>query len=421
MHPLRRGACPGLSAPMQTGDGLLVRHEADRDRSHSTAFAKLCAAAQAHGNGIIEITARGSIQVRGLSEQSAPLFAEAVAAARHRGGRRRSGADQSARRPRSGGDFRRRSARRQLRTALAENFIGEETRAESLRRRSTAAGASPRWHSPPMSACAPERRTTSAVLHVAHRRRQRHRNPLGAVAADDGVEAALRLLDVIARVTATTRARATCCGPRSMTLPGGHHRFADRPMRRRLRAPAEASDRHSSATRGIVSLCGIGLAFGHADADVLERLVRRGGRAGAGGMRTAPGRGAADDRPHQPARRTSLAAAPPNLGFIISADDPRRHVFACAGAPICASAHIAGPRHRPARSPNAAAPDLGGSSDPCLGLRQGLRPSGQAALTIVGAPTAAASLHRRLACARDIPLDSRRHADRTSGRRVARA
>src|ERR1700733_7599829 len=77
--PLRRGACPGLSAPMETGDGLLVRLLPIGTMALSS-FAELCAAARKHGNGVIEITARGSIQVRGLSAASAPQFAVAVAA-----------------------------------------------------------------------------------------------------------------------------------------------------------------------------------------------------------------------------------------------------------------------------------------------------------------------------------------------------
>ena len=44
------------------------------------AFAALCAAAQRHGNGIIEITARGSIQIRGLNAGSASKFASEIAA-----------------------------------------------------------------------------------------------------------------------------------------------------------------------------------------------------------------------------------------------------------------------------------------------------------------------------------------------------
>ena len=77
--PHRRGACPGLSAPMATGDGLLVRFT-PVDGISLGAFTALCAAARAHGNGTIEISARGSLQVRGLSARSAPAFARAVAA-----------------------------------------------------------------------------------------------------------------------------------------------------------------------------------------------------------------------------------------------------------------------------------------------------------------------------------------------------
>src|SRR5262249_41363725 len=71
---LRRGACPGLSAPMATGDGLLARF-APLDCIPLDAFVAFCAAAREHGNGTIEVTARGSLQVRGLTHHSAPLFA----------------------------------------------------------------------------------------------------------------------------------------------------------------------------------------------------------------------------------------------------------------------------------------------------------------------------------------------------------
>lgn len=39
--------------------------------------------------------------------------------------------------------------------------------------------------------------------------------------------------------------------------------------------------------------------------------------------------------------RSAFAADAERLGFIMRGDDPRRHVVACAGAPICASAHMA--------------------------------------------------------------------------------
>ena len=72
--PFRRGACPGLSAPMPTGDGLLVRI-LPKDRIAADPFITLCKAARQHGSGIIEITSRGSLQVRGLTPRSARRFA----------------------------------------------------------------------------------------------------------------------------------------------------------------------------------------------------------------------------------------------------------------------------------------------------------------------------------------------------------
>src|ERR1700730_4921327 len=77
--PQRRGACPGLSAPMATGAGLLVRL-LPIGTIALDAFAALCAAAAEHGNAIVEVTSRGSIQIRGLSAAAAPRFAAAVAA-----------------------------------------------------------------------------------------------------------------------------------------------------------------------------------------------------------------------------------------------------------------------------------------------------------------------------------------------------
>jgi precorrin-3B synthase len=64
---------------MATGDGLLVRFS-PIGTIPLDAFGSLCDAAKRYGNGIIEVTARGNIQVRGLSAATAPEFADAVAA-----------------------------------------------------------------------------------------------------------------------------------------------------------------------------------------------------------------------------------------------------------------------------------------------------------------------------------------------------
>ncbi|MFO1142154.1 MAG: hypothetical protein U1E59_07155 [Amaricoccus sp.] len=75
---LRRGACPTLAAPMASGDGLLARL-APAELTPGQ-LAGLARAAARHGNGLVEVTARGSLQVRGLRPETAPGLAAEVAA-----------------------------------------------------------------------------------------------------------------------------------------------------------------------------------------------------------------------------------------------------------------------------------------------------------------------------------------------------
>ncbi|HQS49306.1 MAG TPA: hypothetical protein PK706_23170, partial [Xanthobacteraceae bacterium] len=76
----RRGACPALSAPMETGDGLLVRLVPADGVFAPRTLIGLARAAQAFGNGIVEVTARGSLQIRGLTSDSVGPLNEAVTA-----------------------------------------------------------------------------------------------------------------------------------------------------------------------------------------------------------------------------------------------------------------------------------------------------------------------------------------------------
>jgi precorrin-3B synthase len=81
LPPIRRGECPTLSQPMPTGDGLLARL---RPVNSAMSFAQLAALADAgdrYGNGLIEITARGSLQARGLKAETVADFEAAVLAA----------------------------------------------------------------------------------------------------------------------------------------------------------------------------------------------------------------------------------------------------------------------------------------------------------------------------------------------------
>ncbi|NKK58579.1 precorrin-3B synthase [Rhizobium leguminosarum bv. viciae] len=77
----RRGACPALAAPMPTGDGLLVRLRPAGGALTLSQFAILARTAAAHGNGILEITARGNLQIRGLRAETVGQLAADIDAA----------------------------------------------------------------------------------------------------------------------------------------------------------------------------------------------------------------------------------------------------------------------------------------------------------------------------------------------------
>lgn len=73
-----RGACPSLAEPMPTGDGLLLRAPAG-DWTPAVALT-VADAASRFGNGVVEITARGNLQIRGLRPETAAPAAEALVA-----------------------------------------------------------------------------------------------------------------------------------------------------------------------------------------------------------------------------------------------------------------------------------------------------------------------------------------------------
>jgi precorrin-3B synthase len=77
MNGQRRGWCPGLIAPMQTGDGLLVRLRFGAGRLTPEIAAIIADAAGRYGNGAIDLSARSNLQLRGMRiEGLAPLAAK---------------------------------------------------------------------------------------------------------------------------------------------------------------------------------------------------------------------------------------------------------------------------------------------------------------------------------------------------------
>jgi precorrin-3B synthase len=390
--PVRRGACPGLSRPLPTGDGLLVRL-IPVGTIVLDAFAALCAAARRHGNGIVEITARGSIQVRGLSEDSAVRFAAEI-------GRLGIAAEEGVPilcDPLAG------LAPEEIfdTTVLAAALRGviiDEALAERVDPKCSVIidgggglnlanlSADIRLHA--------EFLNGSVTLRVAAGGNETSATALGRVAPERGVEAVLRLLGILARRGRGVRARDLIAADGAGVLRDAMASLCDRSAVQSQ--PSAASHLYPAVARrqernviGLHALrdgslaCGVGLAFGHADAKALEQLADNAARAGARGLRTAPDRALLAIGLGEPGAARLIAAAK-QLGFVTQADDPRRYVIACAGAPLCASGHIAA---------RALAPDVAAAAAPYLsdrlkvhisGCAKGCAHSAAASLTVVG-------------------------------------
>lgn len=65
-----KGWCPGALRPMQSGDGLVVRVRPFGGRLEPAQITGLAELAGQHGNGLIDMTSRANLQIRGVSEQS---------------------------------------------------------------------------------------------------------------------------------------------------------------------------------------------------------------------------------------------------------------------------------------------------------------------------------------------------------------
>ena len=347
--PERRGACPGLSAPMPTGDGLLVRLHPIGTIPRA-AFTELCRAARRHGNGVIEITSRGSIQVRGLRNETAPNFAADIAAL-------------------------------DIAAAQAFRFCVIRSPASTPKRFSTAP-RSPQncatlWRTqrlvkklgakvsvtidgggaiglaklPADIRLTADGDSGDSSFRIAVGGDETGASLVGVVAPSDAVVATTQLLQVLAKRGPDARARDIVAtegvkpfrfAVTDLLIPA-HSRESGNPgagprFRGGERNRQDAIGMHRLRDGSLA--CGIGLAFGHSDATALERLIDIAGAAGAHGFRTAPGRALMIVGLTAPSG-SALVAGAEHLGFVVRAADPRRNVVACAGAPICASAHIA--------------------------------------------------------------------------------
>jgi precorrin-3B synthase len=74
-----KGWCPGALRPMQSGDGLVVRVRPFGGRLDAAQIAGLAHLAERHGNGLIDVTSRANLQIRGVSDTSHRLLLDGLA------------------------------------------------------------------------------------------------------------------------------------------------------------------------------------------------------------------------------------------------------------------------------------------------------------------------------------------------------
>ncbi|HEY4366650.1 MAG TPA: precorrin-3B synthase [Steroidobacteraceae bacterium] len=372
---LRRGVCPGTTNPIRTGDGLLARLIPGLPIPVDD-FIALCAASRRHGNGIMEVTQRGSIQVRGLTDASAPAFARSVELL-ELGGDSRPQILAPALAGLTTEDFDSRALIAQLRLKLVHSpYLASLGPKVSL----LVDGAGS-LHLDSIPADIRLRAVASSGFYLSMGGNADTAIGLGWVSAPNVVETIDELLARIAAQGTNARAKDLVD---AHSIDAIRDLLADRiqdgdppPVRSR----AEPIGRHPLQNGELA--VGIGLAFGHTNASVLERFVRAAATRGVRSIQPVFARAllliglshaAADE----------LIAIARDAGFIVEADDPRRHVVACAGSPACSSATLSTRDLAPVIA-QAAKSWLDASTTVHLsGCTKGCAHPGVAALTVVG-------------------------------------
>lgn len=367
--PSRRGACPALSTPMETGDGLLVRLMPDSGALALPALAGLARAAQAFGNGILEVTARGSLQVRGLSHATLPAFIDAVVALRIDA---REGLP-IALSPLSGLDARERRDARPLAQAILEGVAR--------------AGLQPRL-GPKVSVVldgggAISLAALKADIRLLAQPDGRWALALGgdgATATPDRLweedAAAARVLQHLARIAERGR------DARMVDL------LSVSPTERAALPPSDGlRPGVALALRDGTLALPLALPFGAVESAALIALADIASAHGVRDLRPAAGRLLLATGVREP-QIAAFRAAAGALGFILDASDPRVSVAACPGRPLCASGLIAA-RAMAGDLARGLAPLLDGSVQIHLSAcTKGCAHPGPADLTLVGVPHA---------------------------------
>ncbi len=333
----RRGACPALAAPMQTGDGLLVRLNPVAGGLSPKSLIGLAESALRHGNGIMEVTARGSLQIRGLTPDGAQLLATEVDAL---GIAVRTGVPVETG-PLAGID--------------PYEIADPRPLAERIRVAVEEAGLTPRLGPKValvvdgggqlmMDALTADvrlkavRADNDIIWSVSVAGDGRNAKVLAEVDADAARDIAVAALRMVAEKGREAHTRDL--SGRQLASLAGWHSFAPPSGRTEWDAIE-----HNRPSIGLFDLnngtaVGIALPYGSMPADKIIGLSQRALALGTTEIRLAPGR-ALLFLGQPAAANLPLRDTAASLGFVTDASDPRTRIAACPGAPACASGRIA--------------------------------------------------------------------------------
>ena len=322
---LRRGACPSLSAPMQTGDGLLVRINPTFGSLEPRQLAGIAAAAARHGNGILEITSRGSLQIRGLHSASVASLAEDVTALGIEAG---AGVSIGVG-PLAGRDASETADPR----PLAEDVRG------MIAERSFSARLAPKMSvvvdgggtlnlSGVLADVRIEAEGCGWIVMAGGSRAEAR--VLGFCSREEAAGTAVRLLEILAEGGRHMRGRDLP----TEALDGVAQGLTPAAKPHRAPPPAPVG---TFALKDGAAARGFALSFGQIGASALTEFAEvidpsREIRLAPGKGLLVIGRSGGED--------TDLVSAAGRLGLVIRPDDPRLRVVTCAGAPDCASAYL---------------------------------------------------------------------------------
>jgi precorrin-3B synthase len=360
-----RGACPSIATPMRTGDGLLARIISNEPIAIDK-LCCLCDAAETHGNGIIEVTQRGSLQVRGLTDMSASSFAHIVTSLGV-------GADNSP--PLLTSPLFGLSADEPFDSTTLVSYL----RATLQKDRPDLEGLGPKvsvlvdgggsLHLDAVPADIRVVATTNSLFELSLAGDAKTASFVGYVSMNRVAASVEDLLQLVASWGPTARARDLVAGLKLRATPTA------------TRTPCEPIGTHPLKDGTVAR--GFALPFGHTTAAALKRFAQSAADQGGRAIRPAPGRALLAIGLSQ-ASANRLCGSAATEGFVVDANDARRHVIACAGTPACASAKL--PTRELAPEVARAARLLAGTSNVVhlSGCSKGCAHPGPAAVTIVG-------------------------------------